>query len=242
MPREHFAPEDPVQGSIPYAYTPTVPLRLLCDAACELGMAPTSELDIDPVYEDWIAGSAGETILRDVISQTQDTARTDDAAIPHFGAMPGGYESCSLAEPRFLDAIRHPAHTLTKQSVRIVSDLDGDPLLIQKNADSRSLHGVPLGLSLRELHIGKTVWPAGTLVQVRSPHRIEHEEPVTVISPDQVRALGVLRLSGFALSPSERAAFVERAGHNYAITRLINTVTMDEIRDCVAALQAESVR
>ena len=129
--------------------------------------------------------------------------------------------------------------SVIRQSVRIVSSPNGDPLLLQKNADARDLHGVPLGLSLQELHIGETVWPAGTIMQVRSPHRIEHKEPVTIITPDQVRALGVLRLSGFALPPSERAAFLKRAGHNRTITSLINNVTMDEIRDCVAALREE---
>ena len=240
LPEEHFHPQDPIRGEVPYAYTPNVPLRLISDAAWELGAAPDTDLEIDPEYESEIIGAAGEMILRDIIQQSQQPYIATSA--PHFSAMPGGLESCSAAEPRMLMAIRHPHYQVgstffgINQAVRIVSDETGQPLLIQKNADARPNRGIHLGMSLQDLQIGKVVWPAGTLMQVRSPHRIENSKPVSVISPDQVRALGPLRLSAFALPPEEREPFIEMSHYDAFLADVIGNVSMDEIRDSVSAL------
>lgn len=240
LPEERFHPQDPIRGEVPHAYTPNVPLRLISDAAWELGAAPDTDLEIDPDYEPEIIGAAGEMMLRDIIQQSQQPYVGTSA--PHFSAMPGGLESCSVAEPRMLMAIRHLHYQVGStffgldQAVRIVNDEAGQPLLIQKNASAKPGRGVNLGMSLQDLQIGKVVWPAGTLLQVRSPHRIENDEPVSVISADQVRALGPLRLSAFALPPEERQPFIEMSSYDAFLADVIGNISMDEIRDSVFAL------
>jgi hypothetical protein len=234
VPQEYFAPENPVNGSMPHAYTPTVPLRLISETAWHLGADNEAELQIHPYYEPYITGAAGASILRNIINQTRD--RDGNTLAPHFESMIGTSEACSAAEPRLLAAIRHPEYVGdAEQSIRIVNDEAGEPLLIQKNVDRR-IKGIRLGLSLQELIIGNTTWPAGTLLQVRSPHKVEHAEPVTVISADRVDRVGILRLSCFTLPLDERAVFLEQDGYSSTDTRVIGSITMDEIRERVSAL------
>jgi hypothetical protein len=235
IPQEHFAPENPSIGTMPYAYTPTVPRRLINAAAWHLGQDPDMELRVHPRYMPYIAGNAGASALAAIMNQAHQ--RDHSVSTARFAAMVGGLETCSMAEPRLLEAIQHPEYPqVNRQSVRIVSSEAGDPLLIQKNVDHR-VTGVNLGLSLQELTIVNTVWPAGTLLRVRSAHRVEHAEPVTTIAAHQISHLGVLRLSAFALPPDERQSVLHRDTYDDTDMRILGSITMDEIREHVVALQ-----
>lgn len=235
IPEEYFSPLDPERSDVPTAYTPSVSLRLLSDAAYILGHTPDATFSIHPTYRPYTNGGAGSDMLLDVIHQTEHGTRNPFA--PKFDAMSGGQESCSKAEARLLQAIRHPEYPAEEeQSVRVVVDESGKPLLIQKNIGHR-IKGVSLALSLGSLNIGPVTWDAGMLLQVSTPHRVENAEPVTTIQPKQVSKLAVLRASLFALPAYERISFLSCPSRfSETDARVMGRITMDEIRDSVHEL------
>ncbi len=195
-------------------HTPTVPLRLLSEAAFELAINPDERLVVDPSLESHISETQDGHMIRDVIFQ--NTNGPHPVSLPRFNTIIGELETCSSAEELFFMAIKNAAEPTSTQSLRVVTSDNGRPLILQKNANAaeRSLYKVPSALTLENLTIGNITWPAGQIVQLRTPHRIENAERLTTITHDQVIGLGVIRSSAFALRPAERDAFKSRSDRN----------------------------
>ncbi len=207
LPRWEVHVDCPTLDTRIQMHTPTVPLRLLAEAAFELAFNPNERLSVDPKLEPYITDSPGSHMLKDIICQSIQGPRA--VPLPKFKTTIGQLDTCAAVEELFFTALKNGMNPTSSQSLRVVTSESGRPLLVQKNAnsDSHSIVRVPSALTLEDLTIGNITWPAGQIVQVYTPHRVKSGERLTVITHDQVTALGVIRPSAFALEPAERHVF-----------------------------------
>ncbi len=222
IPEYSFDVSDPRFIDVPMAYTPTVPLRLIVEAAFALAKDPDQDISIRPEYLPYISGTLGDIILQDILDQHHRGIARDKFAA-RFDATLGTTAACATAEGRFLDSLLSRT-----EATRIIVNESGDPLVFQKNVDKKCI-GERLGLTLRDLTIGRITYPSGILVKVKTPHHVTDHAPVTIMPHGQIEALGVLRVSAFAVPPASRDPFLVECDDGGEVA----DTTMDDIRDSV---------
>lgn len=228
---ESIDPLKPWLTTMPIANTPTVALRLMYESALTLGVHPDESLSVHPSLEQYIGDDADSVMLQNIIHQSQHGPLA--TTYPRFNVHQGDLGTCYETESRIFKAIEHGLNQdQSLQSLRIIVDTAGLPLILQKNADNKG-EGIRSGLTLHDLTIGDTTWPAGHLVHIRSTHRVKHEEPISIIGSDEVTSLGVLRAAAFALPIGERQAFINDPTEAEAYKQKLARTSMAEIRSQV---------
>jgi hypothetical protein len=226
LPEHAFSVNNTTTSGMPMSFTPTVPLRLISEAALALARKPHQPLEIHEDYRTHIEGALGSTVLEDILEQNRRGVR--DPFAPQFKAKLGRSTtgSCAQAEELFLNALWSSA----SRSVRIFLDTFGEPVLYEKSARMK-YNGARSGLALQDVTIGDITWPAGTLVEIKTRHNMTGDQSVMVTSHDQVESVAPLRLSAFTFPPQEREPFL-RACNGLGVGHK----TIADIRDSVIGL------
>jgi hypothetical protein len=147
---------------------------------------------------------------------------------------PWEIDACAAAEKTFAPVIEDLEQGVMKEA-RII--MEGDrAIVLQKLVTLRAKSG----LTLQDMTIGRSRYPAGTLV--RLPHEMpSSERGKHLVDAEDVGWIEPMRLTSFAALPGERTAMLRQFVGYSAAPRVLRETAIGEVADIAtkAALSAE---
>jgi len=198
------------------AFAPSLTLDAIVAAGTHLRHSPDQPLLETPVYlTSEQQGHFASQVLASIInaSITRPTNNTED---PAFACLdPTTLGGCAAAEPYFVDAVGKlsPIATGDHPPIADIVTKNGNPVLLSKKA--RDL-GAETCLTLCKITVDGVPYPSGSIaIPVMKTEAREEawpangERPYTLHDIRDVRSLGFMRLSMFALPLDERSEWHE---------------------------------
>lgn len=238
------SPQD-LETDMPEMYNPTPEFSRVIKA----GHMLRQSTDIVPLASGPLPEVPHETtmtgIFRSLVNQSIDpSTRREQGYLSRRRRV--SESTCLLAEMHFTEMFMDAqAGQLAYTGGRIITEKDGEPIMVQKPMGQRTL------LSLVPLQVAGITYPAGSLmgVHMRSdyqPDTRRYVPPTTLgrfdcAPAEDIVGLDFLRPTLLALSVEERATYLERPEwgyhsiHNGRTVAAIGSASLGEIRDTFSA-------